>query len=85
MTHYDIDFSKSPAPKHDAVEEIKKWLGNAKYNELSPQMAAVTNPRQFSFYCMLAGIQGFPVSAWYELYHGEGSWEKAWKELEEDE
>lgn len=71
------DYSKSPAKHFDAVEDIKKYLGVAKWNELYPEMAKVKNPKQFSFYCMLAGIEGFPVEAWYDLYHGQGAFKAA--------
>jgi hypothetical protein len=72
--HYTKDYSKSPAPHFDAVEDIKDYLGEAKYAQISPEMALVTDCRQFSFYCMLAGISGLPVRAWYEHFHGQGSW-----------
>ena len=48
--------------------------GKAKYAEVSPMMAEVTNCGQFAMFCSLAGIQGFPVRAWYEHFHGQGSW-----------
>lgn len=59
-----------------AIADIKSYLGNKKYAEVAPEMALVTNPKQFAFYCMIAGIEGYPVVAWYESFHGEGSFEK---------
>lgn len=73
-----IDYSRSPAASFDAIEDIKDYLGEARFEALSPEMAKVANVRQFSFYCGLAGIEGFPVRAWYELYHGGGAWDRAW-------
>lgn len=71
------DYSRSPAKNFDAVEDIKFWLGEKKYAEVSPQMAGVRDPKTFAFYCEMAGIQGFPVQAWYDLHHGEGAYLKA--------
>lgn len=72
--HTTIDYSNSPAPAFDAVYDIMEYFGDAKYNEISPQMSCVKDHRQFQFYCMIAGIEGFPVKAWYEHYHGQGTW-----------
>lgn len=76
MTHYDIDYSKSPAPAFDAVQDIIDYLGKKKYNEISPMISLVTHCGQFTMYCSIAGIHGFPVRAWYEHYHGQGSWKQ---------
>lgn len=62
-----VDYSKSPAKNFDAVEDIKKYLGLKKWNEISPEMAKVTDVRQFDVFCMIAGIEGFPVVAWFDL------------------
>lgn len=70
-----IDYSNRPAAQFDAVEDIKEYLGAERFDKLSPEMAKVTDRDQFAMYCSLAGISGFPVKAWYELYHGQGSWD----------
>lgn len=75
--HTTIDYAKSVTPKFDAVEDIKQWLGQERWDAVSPEMAKVTNCGAFALYASLAGVQGFPVIAWYELYHGEGSWKPA--------
>lgn len=80
--HTNKDYSKSPSKNFDAVEDIKSWLGARKFNKVSPGMAKITHPNQFSFYCMVSGIEGFPVQAWYDLYHGEGAFLKAVAEVE---
>jgi len=72
-----IDYSTSPAKAFDAVNDIIEHLGERKYNEISPQISLVKDHNQFAFYCMLAGIEGFPVKAWYEHYHGEGTWKES--------
>jgi len=68
-----VDYSKSPAPAFDAVEDIKEYLG-AKYDVIAEDMAKITSATEFQFYCEFAGIQGFPIKAWYEHFHGQGSW-----------
>lgn len=72
--HTTIDYSKSPAPKFDALQDIIEYLGQAKWDEIYLPMSEITNCEHFDFYCSLAGIRGLPVIAWYEHYHGEGSW-----------
>lgn len=69
-----INYNNSPAPAFDAVQDIIDYLGTERYNKLSGAMSLVTHCGQFAMYCSLAGIHGFPVKAWYEHYHGEGSW-----------
>lgn len=76
-----IDYTHNPAKHHAAVEDIKNWLG-AKYDDIAQDMKRVTNPQRFRFYCMLAGIEGFPVLAWYDLFHGEGAFVKAMELLD---
>jgi hypothetical protein len=83
--HATIDYSKSPAPAFDAVEDIKSWLGQAKWNQVHPMLSEISNVRMFEAYANLAGIQGFPIVAWWESIHGEGSWDKAWDALEAKE
>lgn len=57
-----------------ALRDIKGYLGKERFDTLSIEMAKVTNCEQFSFYCMIAGIEGFPVVVWYEHLHGLGAW-----------
>lgn len=80
--HTFISYKDRPSPKFDAIEDIKVWLGYERWEDLSLIMARVTNPSQFQFAASLAGIEGFPVEAWYDLYHGEGAYNKAWDALE---
>ncbi len=71
--HTTIDYSKSVTPNFDAVNDVQDYLGE-KYPEIARAMSTITDPYSFSCYCGLAGIQGFPVRAWYEHFHGQGSW-----------
>jgi hypothetical protein len=72
--HATIDYNKSQAPNFDAVKDIKGWFGPERWAIISPKMAKITNCGQFALYAEFSGVRGFPVRAWYELYHGEGSW-----------
>ncbi len=74
-----IDYAKSPAPNFDAVQDIIDYLGQAKYDTLAPEMAKVKDIDTFMAYCGLAGIQGFPVRAWYDHFHGEGAFAKGFR------
>jgi len=72
-----VDYSKSASPAFDAVEDIKEELGPERWKLASPMMGKITDVEQFMLWADFAGISGYPVKAWYELYHGGGSWEKA--------
>lgn len=72
-----IDYGKSPSPSFDAVQDIKEWIGAEGYAKIAPEMAKITNRDQFALYCDLAGIEGFPVKAWYDHFQGQGAWESA--------
>lgn len=71
-----IDYKDSPAPAFDAVQDIKTYLGDERWTKVCPELAKVTHCGQFAMYCSLAGIYGFPVRAWYEHFHGQGSWKQ---------
>lgn len=80
--HTTVDYSNSPSAAFDAIEDIKQWFGQAKWDEISPMFSKLKNVQRFTFYAEFSGVQGFPVKAWYELYNGQGSWDKAWAEVE---
>jgi len=71
---YTVSYKSSSCPKVDAINDIKQWLGQSKWDELYPYMAALPNQNVFALAASFAGVKGFPVIAWYELIHGEGSW-----------
>lgn len=79
--HNTIDYSKSLAKHFDAVEDVKDWFGD-RWSTVSPLMGQIKDPVQFEAWAGFAGVSGFPVEAWYELYHGGGSWAKALAEKE---
>ena len=74
MTHTTINYSNSPAPAFDAVEDIRQWLGPTYDKLIEAGIGNETSHAKFALYCSFAGIQGFPVKAWYESFHGEGTW-----------
>lgn len=71
--HHTRSYANSPCPKVDAINDIKDWLGDH-WDKISAQMSEITNQHEFVFCAAFVGVQGFPVIAWWELYHGEGSW-----------
>lgn len=71
--HHTVNYSKSPAPSFDAVNDIQEWFGD-RYERLAEQMRFVTDCELFALLCSFAGVSGFPVKAWYEHFHGQGSW-----------
>lgn len=73
MTHYDVNYSDlTPQAKHDkAIADIKDYLGDDKYRNLTAEFrAAGPMPLgRFEMYLSIAGVQGYPVRAWYnEVY-----------------
>lgn len=71
-----VDYSRSPAKAFDAVEDVKSWFG-PKWPEVSDMMKSITDPQTFAFYANFGGVEGYPVEAWYDLYHGQGAYAKA--------
>lgn len=70
-----ISYNQSPAPAFDAVQDIKEYLGE-RYDRVAPEIAKVKHCGQFALACSMGGIEGFPVKAWYEHFHGQGSWKQ---------
>lgn len=71
------NYSTSAAPKFDAVEDIKAYFGKERWAKISPTMAKTTDPEAFAIAASFGGVEGFPVEAWYDLYHGEGAYKAA--------
>lgn len=70
-----IDYTNSPTKAFDAVEDIKEYLGD-RYRTCADYMKTVTDVDTFMALCGIAGIEGYPVRAWYDHFHGEGSFKK---------
>lgn len=73
-----IDYANSPAPAFDAVEDIKEYFG-VQWETISAEMSQIKDIDTFMAFANLAGIRGFPVRAWYDLYHGEGAFAKGFR------
>ena len=72
-----IDYAGSPAPRFDAVEDIKDYFGK-RWDKVSGLMGAIHDVELFEQWANFSGVEGFPVKAWYDLYHGEGAYDAAW-------
>jgi hypothetical protein len=72
--HFTSNYAHSPFPDFDAVQDIKNYFG-PKYSRIALEICNVWDQDQFILCCEFAGIKGFPVKAWYEHFHGLGSWD----------
>lgn len=75
--HYDICYSHldhDPIAKHNkAIQDIKDYLGEDRFNKLT--QCVQNEPEQYTFdqfrlAVSFAGIQGYPVRAWYNYVYG---------------
>lgn len=74
--HNKVKYGKRLTPAFDAVQDVKDWFG-PKWDEVSAMMSQIKDVQTFAFYADFGGVSGYPVEAWYELYHGQGSWAAA--------
>ena len=71
-----VNYSKLPADGKQirAVLDIKEYLGAEKFNNIETQITQLEKPLtgdQFAFLCSVAGIEGYPVDAWYMSLYGD--------------
>ena len=61
-----------PEKREKAMRDIKAYLGPKKFQELNNKFisAGKIDSGQFEFICMVGGIEGYPVQAWYENLYG---------------
>jgi hypothetical protein len=77
----DEHWQTSPAPAFDAVEYIKCWLGLAVWPSISYDASRHTCAFCFEAFCEQWGINSqLAQAAWWNLYHGQGSWERSYPE-----
>lgn len=70
-----IQYKNSPAPRFDAIEDIKDYLDSAeRWDTLLAYVRATKSCAQVAITCSFIGIEGFPVIALYELVYGQGTW-----------
>jgi hypothetical protein len=72
-----VDYSKSASPRADALQDVIEELGERWDSAKAFGLNKVTDTEQFASWAGFAGVEGAPVEAWYDHYHGEGAWEKA--------
>lgn len=74
--HQIIDYAGlDPIAKHNkAIEDVKEFLGKEKFDKLTKEFREVPQDQmsldKFTNYVSLAGIQGYPVKAWYNYIYG---------------
>lgn len=76
------DYSKSPAPNFDAVEDVRATLGEALWKETRSAIARnaemYKRPKRWIEVCTACRIRHtFQRAAWYDLHFGQGAWSKA--------
>ena len=72
MTHYNIDYSdlEDAEKQAKAIADIIDYLGSpSKFNELTTMFREEADgnmhQRWFEIACSFAGVQGYPVVAWF--------------------
>jgi hypothetical protein len=81
MTHYNIVYTDLPPEEksYKALQDIADWLGSKrKFRELTEAFiyeGSELTQQRFAFYCSLAGVQGYPVIAWWEHCFPKRPWE----------
>jgi hypothetical protein len=87
MSHYNISYAglEGAAKQQRALEDISDWLGNwRKFSTLTAAFRAEhaikpLTQRSFTLFAGIAGVQGYPVIAWWN--HCFPS--RPWKDEEE--
>jgi len=78
MTHYNRSYAGMEGinKRQHALNDIKEWLGDhRKFLELTKTFRAEKpSQRAFTFYCGLAGVQGYPVVAWWRHCFPDTPW-----------
>ena len=67
--HYTVSYEGlSSQEKHDkALGDLKEYLGEDRFEQLTRELSRHPDLtlEQFEFYASFAGVQGYPVRAWY--------------------
>lgn len=67
------DYSKSIAPRYDALQDLIAILGD-RWPKCNEYLKGVTDPDQFADWADFAGVQGVYPEVWYDHIHGQGAW-----------
>lgn len=77
--HFTKDYSASPAPMFDALQDLKDWIGEDRWDGFYAAASAVDNAFDLKLQlAIFAGVEGKPVEALWEAIHGQGTWEEAY-------
>jgi hypothetical protein len=74
------DYSQSPAPNFDAVEDVRKALGESGWNATTRMIIANHLQKPAHFLAFMDGLEithPFQRQALYDHIWGQGSWLKA--------
>jgi len=77
--HYTIDYSAQPDEAADAaaVRDIIDYVGEQRFRDISATLRDAirqgATERDFHLPLSFAGVQGFPVGAWYRTLKAEVS------------
>lgn len=65
--HYEVKY-EGEAARERALQDCRNWLGDERWNLLNAQFAQMEplTREQFGLMCSFAGIQGYPVTVWYD-------------------
>jgi hypothetical protein len=73
--HYNVSYKNLPEDEKrvKAVLDIKEYLGTERFNKVEADFRQLgyIEPDKFEFLCMIAGIEGYPVGAWYASLFGD--------------
>lgn len=75
------DYSKSPAPNFDAVEDVRSAMGESTWERWREYIDKNTTnykyPLAWNRLCDTANVtHPFQRQAWYDHHFGQGAWEK---------
>ena len=89
MTHYTVDYSglTEQEKRSQAVADLRSYLGSH-FDSIQNVASTTPPPTQHAFrvQCSLfLGVEGYPVEVLYDQIWGEGAWDEAEPEPDEDE
>lgn len=73
-------YADSPAPRFDTLEDIRRWIGDFQWEDVSLYF---TRSQDRCCVCFEDWFQDFTLNAWacevlYDHFYGEGLWAKRW-------
>ena len=74
-----ISYKNMDDPRTKAIQDVKDYLGDRYQILLDALQGQPANA--YAIICSFAGVRGYPVVALYEEVHGEGSFERDWKDI----